>query len=147
MYIVFASRNEKCFPKKQKRSTRNRVSRLGVVRTRVTNYWPEFGKTLQIQTYHFIIYRISMFLVFEEFKRKFITCSTDKLACSQLDKTHAFRFSRNLYIDIICAISTTIPRKASFRRMTSEGEARQTIKTSDLYSERCQLKQHAQSLR
>ena len=65
----------------------------------------------------------------------------------ELDKTHAFRFSRNLYIDIICAVSSTIPRKASVRRMTSEGEARQTIKTSDLYSERCQLKQHAQSLR
>ena len=44
--------------------------------------WSVFGQTLQIQTYHFIIYRNSMFLVFEEFKRKFITCSTDKLACS-----------------------------------------------------------------
>ena len=46
----------------------------------------------------------------------------------ELVKTHAFRFSRNLYWYIICAVSTTIPRKASFRRMTSEGEVPQIMK-------------------
>ena len=46
----------------------------------------------------------------------------------ELVKTHAFRFSRNLYWPIICAVSTTIPRKASFRGMASEGEVPQIMK-------------------
>ena len=46
----------------------------------------------------------------------------------ELVKTHAFRFSRNLYWHINCAASTTIPRKASLRRMTSEGEVPQIMK-------------------
>ena len=47
--------------------------------------------------------------------------------CQEWDKTYAFWLARNLNI-VIWAISTTLPRKASFRRMTSEGEARQIMK-------------------
>ena len=73
-----------------------------------------------------------MFLVFEEFKGKFITCSTDKLACSHCVRIRQDArfpiFQKSIYWHIICAISTTIPRKALFRRMTSEGEVRQIMK-------------------
>ena len=79
-----------------------------------------------------------MFLVFEEFKRKFITCSTDKLACSHcvsIRQDARFPiFQKPIYWHVICAVSATIPRKASFRRMTSEGEARQIIKKHRIYT-------------
>ena len=47
----------------------------------------------------------------------------------ELDKTHAFRFSRNLYIDI-SSVPYQLPyqEKALFRRMTSEGEVPRIMK-------------------
>ena len=56
------------------------------------------------------ICRVSMFLVFVEFKRKLITCSADKLAFSQCVKSkarHPFWLARSLRKDF-CAISITL---------------------------------------
>ena len=138
MFIVFASTKENVPPQKQKHTIRNRVSLLAVIRTRVTNndYWPIVARvwvdTPDRDISFHIIYRISIFLVFVEFKRKFITCFTDKLACSQRVRIRQDArfpiFQKPIYCHIICVVSTTMPRKASFRRMTSEGEARRVIK-------------------
>ena len=125
MYIAFASRKEIFSPRKTQRRCGS-VSRQGVIHTRVTNHGPSLGRhPRSIQTYHFKIYRV--FCGIQAEIHHILIRHLQSLCQEWREKTHAFWLARNLYIDIR-AVSTTIPRKALFRRMTSEGKVRQIMK-------------------
>ena len=133
MFIVFACRKEKCSPPKN-RNTQFEIAFHGsasfVHGSPIIWVWAD-PPDPDISFHDIENFDVNSLFSRNSSRNSSHALQTNWLAVIVLElvKTHAFRFSRNLYWHINCAASTIIPRKASLRRMTSEGEVPQIMST------------------